>query len=286
MTSPTRPTPTAASLEDLCRRFDVFFIDQFGVLHDGIRPYSGAIEALAALKRAGKKSVLLSNSGKRSAPNRDRLQALGFDRQSYDLFLSSGEVAWALLKDTLIGRIIPDHAKCLLLARDDDISAIAGLNLVRTHSGEDAELVVISGSRGDDTDLETYRKNLIGPASRNVPCLCTNPDKKMLTAKGLRFGAGAIADLYMELGGKVTWIGKPHGEIYRAALAAIGEPDLARVCCLGDSVEHDIAGGAAAGLSTVLVRTGIHADADNQMLSDLFAIHDARPNFVLGGFSV
>ena len=52
-----------ARLSALADSFDLFMIDQFGVLHDGVSPYLGAIECLASLKARGKGVVLLSNSG-------------------------------------------------------------------------------------------------------------------------------------------------------------------------------------------------------------------------------
>ncbi|WP_292218771.1 TIGR01459 family HAD-type hydrolase, partial [Mesorhizobium sp.] len=76
-------------IEALAERYDVFLLDQFGVLHDGQQPYAGAVEALSALKRAGKTVVLISNSGKRAEPNERRLKKLGFEEASWDHFVSS-----------------------------------------------------------------------------------------------------------------------------------------------------------------------------------------------------
>ncbi|VAW12388.1 HAD superfamily protein involved in N-acetyl-glucosamine catabolism [hydrothermal vent metagenome] len=281
--TPVQTGPAPDTLAGLAARYDVFFIDQYGVLHDGVTPYSGAIDALKALRAAGKRIVLLSNSGKRSAPNEKRLAGLGFDPEGYDVFLSSGEVAWAMLADTMIGKTIDAGAKCLLFTRDDDRSAIEGLDLVETQSGAQAQVILIAGSRGGEWSLDDYAQCLAGPAGRDVPCLCTNPDKVMLTRTGLQFGPGAIADLYVRLGGRVTWIGKPYAKIYHAALARAGSPDRARVVCIGDSVEHDIAGGANAGLATALVRTGIHAGADQSDLSGLFERYGAVPDTLIPG---
>ncbi|MHA6644052.1 HAD family hydrolase [Mesorhizobium sp. A623] len=83
-----------ADLRQLAERFDAFFVDQFGVLHDGNAPYPGAVEALLSLKAAGKTIVLVSNSSKRASLNEDRLLGLGFQPGTWDIFLSSGEVAW------------------------------------------------------------------------------------------------------------------------------------------------------------------------------------------------
>ncbi|AZO17116.1 TIGR01459 family HAD-type hydrolase [Mesorhizobium sp. M2A.F.Ca.ET.043.05.1.1] len=266
----------------LAERYDVFLLDQFGVLHDGQRPYPGAVEALSALKRAGKTVALISNSGKRAEPNERRLLKLGFEAGSWDHFVSSGEVAWRIFTDMAREGTLPAGTRCLLISRDSDRSAIEGLPLVLTERGDDAELVLIAASEGDRYDLDHYC-GLLGPAAaRQVPCFCTNPDRIMLTAVGPRFGAGEIADLYERLGGSVTRIGKPFPAIYEAALALAGNPARGDVVCVGDSVEHDIAGGQAAGVATALVLSGILADSGD--LAGLFDELDAHPDYMLDAF--
>jgi HAD superfamily hydrolase (TIGR01459 family) len=266
----------------LVERYQVFLLDQFGVLHDGTNPYPGAVEALSALKRAGKTIVLVSNSGRRARPNESRLLKLGFEPGSWDQFVSSGEIAWRSFHEmTISGRLRP-NTKCLLISREDDRSAIEGLPFTLTRDGNDAELVLISASEGDRYDLDHYRRQLGPAAARHVQCFCTNPDKIMLTAVGPRFGAGRLADLYESLGGSVTRIGKPYAPIFDAALALVGNPDRSTVVCVGDSVEHDIAGGFGAGVATALVLSGILADTAD--LAELYDMLNAYPNYTTDHF--
>ncbi|HEY4193157.1 MAG TPA: TIGR01459 family HAD-type hydrolase [Mesorhizobium sp.] len=272
-----------ADLHSLAGRYDFFLIDQFGVLHDGTVAYQGAAEALSSLKAMGKKIVLVSNSGKRARQNEDRLRKLGFEG-SWDVFLSSGEVAWRKFAGQLGGERLAPGTRCLLLSRGNDRSAIDGLGLDLVTEGAKAEIILLSGSEGDSKPLEFYRA-LLEPAARaGVPCICTNPDKIMLTEAGLRFGAGAIADLYEEMGGPVERIGKPFGAIYEAAMEVLGHPAKDRVVGIGDSIEHDIAGANNAGISSVLVRSGILAELGPAELEKAFAQHGATPDFVLPQF--
>jgi HAD superfamily hydrolase (TIGR01459 family) len=267
----------------LAERYQVFLLDQFGVLHDGQAPYPGAVEALSALKRAGKTVVLISNSGKRAKPNEDRLRKLGFAAGSWDHFVSSGEVAWRGFHEMATKGALQPGTKCLLISRDGDRTAIEGLSLVPTEAGEDAELVLISASEGDRYDLDHYRRLLAPAAARQVPCFCTNPDTVMLTSIGPRFGAGRLADLYESLGGSVTRIGKPYKAIFDAALSLAGNPDRGTVVCIGDSVEHDISGGNGAGIATALVLSGILADTSN--LDAVFDEQQAWPDYITKSFS-
>ncbi|RUV78015.1 TIGR01459 family HAD-type hydrolase, partial [Mesorhizobium sp. M5C.F.Ca.IN.020.14.1.1] len=209
----------------LVERYQVFLLDQFGVLHDGTNPYPGAVEALSALKRAGRTIVLVSNSGRRARPNEARLLKLGFQPGSWDQFVSSGEIAWRSFHEMAISGTLRPNTKCLLISREGDRSAIEGLPFALTGDGDDAELVLIAASEGDHYDIDHYRRLFAPAAMRQVPCFCTNPDKIMLTAVGPRFGAGQLADLYESLGGSVTRIGKPYTPIFDAALALAGNPD-------------------------------------------------------------
>ncbi len=259
-------------IRDLLGEADAFLVDQFGTLHDGIRPYPGALEALRLLQEAGKPVALLSNSGKRAAPNQARLARLGFPPDSYAAFISSGEVAWQRLARQGGG------GACLLFSRGDDAAFLDRLPWRATHRAEEADLVLITGSEADRRGLAGYEAALHKAASRGVPCLCTNPDRTMLVEGGTAPGAGRIAELYAALGGEVTWVGKPYPPIYRAALAALGIAGGTRVMGVGDSIEHDVAGAHGAGCRAALVLMGIAAGMDPAAIAAEAGRWDATPD--------
>ncbi len=269
-------------ISPLAERYEVFLLDQFGVLHDGQQAYAGAVHALSALKRAGKTIVLISNSGKRAAPNEARLLKLGFEAGSWDCLVSSGEVAWRYFAHMVAVGTLRRGTKCLLISRDADRSAVESLPFALIGSGDDAEMVLISASEGDRYSLDHYRTLLAPAAARGVPCFCTNPDRIMLTAVGSRFGAGEVADLYEKLGGRVTRIGKPNAQIFETALELAGKPDHKSVVCVGDSLEHDIVGGRGAGLATALVLSGILSTTAD--LTAMFKQLRAFPDYTIDTF--
>ncbi|MCY4291474.1 MAG: TIGR01459 family HAD-type hydrolase [Roseovarius sp.] len=244
------------SLEALSAMFGNFLIDQFGVLLDGTKAYPDAAQALMELSNRGKRIVILSNSGKRSVPNELRLEQMGFDRDHFDSVVTSGEVARTLLAKR-VGHDIPAGGKVFVISRDEDLSCIEGLDLSASGKPEESDLILISGSRGDEIALDSYETLLAGAARNGVPALCCNPDMTMLSRHGSAFGAGRIAGLYCKLGGNVEMIGKPYPQIYNAALDRLGHPDLGDVVCIGDSPMHDIRGAHGAGISAVLVLTGL-----------------------------
>ncbi len=231
----------------IASRFDGMLIDQFGVLHDGRALYPGALRALEGLRALGLPVAVLTNSGKRASANRQRLLDIGLPRDAFVDVVTSGEVAWQSLHGTT--------TRVFLVGREGEEYGFDGIATVR--DPRDADLLLIVGSDAPHTSLDDYRR-LLGGLS--TPALCCNPDRWMLTPGGLLPGPGAIAAVYEELGGQVSWVGKPHGAIYAHALALIGHPP--RALCIGDSAEHDVAGGLAAGLSTCLVMTGVSAGLD------------------------
>jgi len=200
------------------------------------------------------------------------------------MVMSSGEAAHSALAHR-IGASLPQGAKVWLHARDNDTSAVDGLALTRVVRPEQADLLLLAGSQADRISLTDYCGMLAPAAHRQTPLLCTNPDIEMLTPTGTHPGAGAIARAYAALGGPVEWIGKPHPLIYAEAARRLSGIAADRILCVGDSPEHDIAGGHAAGHKTALVRTGLHADLTYVALTAICAA-EAVPDFILPAFDL
>jgi HAD superfamily hydrolase (TIGR01459 family) len=231
-----------SGLADIAQDFDAMLIDQFGVIHDGQKLYPGAAEALAELHVRNIPVIIMTNSGKRAASNVERIVKMGIPRAHFVTCVSSGEVAFQSLQVR--------HA--FLIGKHGEDYGFDPITFVKRP--EDAEVMLILGSDAPATSLDDYRQ-LFGGLT--LPAICCNPDKLMLTSTGLQPAPGALANIYAEMGGQVTWIGKPHAGIYEFALARLGASQ--RVLCIGDSAEHDVAGGRGAGLSTLLVQQGISA---------------------------
>ena len=99
---------------------------------------------------------------------------------------------------------------------------------------------------------------------RRLPLICANPDIVVERGDRLIHCAGAIAELYRELGGDVIFYGKPHRAIYERALELAAErrgrtTELRRVLAIGDSVRTDLAGAHGFGVDCLFVTRGIHA---------------------------
>lgn len=249
-----------SGLHEIAARFDGMLIDQFGVIHDGQTLYPGTARVLSELHALNIPVAVMTNSGKRAEANRQRLVRMGVPRDHFVDAISSGEVAFATLS----------AKKAFLIGKDGEDYGFDGITFVT--DPRDAEVILILGSNAPKTSLEDYRRLLTGIS---LPALCCNPDKLMLTPEGLMPAPGAIAALYQDLGGQVTWIGKPYPGIYRESARLIGNPK--RILCIGDSAQHDVAGGRAAGFATLLVLQGVSAGHDPATLSP-------QPDYVMERF--
>ncbi|MDF1748533.1 MAG: TIGR01459 family HAD-type hydrolase [Alphaproteobacteria bacterium] len=248
-------TKHITGLREIADNYALFVIDQWGVLHNGVNPLPGAVEALRRLKETGAAVTLLSNSGKRVADSYRRLTALGFDRSLYDLAITSGEQVY----QGLLTRNEPFYAELgpryVMFAWDDDRGIVEGTGFEEVTNIDEADFILCAGT--DRPSLEAYEPILKRALERNLPLTCANPDRVSVQPDGsLKICPGAIAEMYEKLGGRVRWHGKPSQDAYRSIRETTGVsgPGLG----IGDSLAHDIAGANSAGLDGLFITGGIH----------------------------
>ncbi|NLS69526.1 TIGR01459 family HAD-type hydrolase [Bradyrhizobium brasilense] len=247
-----------AGLHAIADRFDHVLLDQWGTLHEGLAVFPAALECVARLREAGKRILILSNSGKRAGSNQRRLATLGLPPDAYDGVLSSGEVTWRGLHAREQAPFAELGRACFLISRDGDRSIVDGTDLVVVSNMREADFILLGGLDDDAAEPERWREPLATAAARRLPMLCANPDLVMFGVAGLIPAPGALAAFYHSLGGTVLFVGKPHPPMFAAALDQLGRPPPDRILVIGDSLDHDIAGGRTAGMLTLLIGSGAH----------------------------
>jgi HAD superfamily hydrolase (TIGR01459 family) len=273
-----------AGLREIADQFDLFLVDQYGVLHDGVAAYPGAIEALAEITSRGRKIVVVTNSGKGAAANTARLDALGFAGSRLDAVVSSGEVALHCVKNGMLGPTFAVGSEVCVIGRAGDSYTFSPDHFKLVARPQDAAFLVFAGSDAPRMSLDDYRRDLTQAANAGVPAICANPDIAMIWDGELMPAPGAIARVYEDLGGAVEYVGKPHPLIFSHAIAAAALNPAARIVMIGDSPEHDVAGAKAMGLSTILVRTGIHSHLNETELLRFCETCGGIPDFLSAAF--
>jgi HAD superfamily hydrolase (TIGR01459 family) len=254
------PIHLIAGLRALAPRYDGFILDLWGVIHDGITPIPGAIESLRSLIDAGKRIVLLSNAPRRADDVVRRITTVGVPADIYHHVMSSGEEAWQHLKQ----RDDPFYAslgrRCLHLGSERDLEIREGLDLDYVDAAAEADFILNTGPAGWDDRIEDYEPLLREALGRRLPMVCANPDLVVMRGTTLHLCAGALAKWYEEAGGRVRWHGKPYHSVYDSCLRLLGIEDRSRILAIGDSLRTDIAGAAGAGIESLLIAGGIHAE--------------------------
>ena len=266
----------AENLEALAGHFDAFILDAFGVLNRGEQAIPGAVERMARLRAMGKRLIVLTNAASYTrAEGVAKYASLGFDF-SADEVISSRDVAflglphlpgggkWAAISAEADS--FPDtSASVRSLLDDPDLYATAGgflfLSTARWGRAENARLIA------------ALRDN-------PRPLIVANPDLVAPRDSGLTLEPGAYAIEVSRATGVIPqYFGKPHGNAFDAALASLTGTNRARIAMVGDTLHTDILGGAAAGLSTVLITDhGLFRGRDVQPFIDCSGI---VPNWII-----
>lgn len=311
----SQPVPPASSavpilpgLAGIAGRYDLILCDVWGVLHDGTRAHRGASDALIrfrGLAPAGRprRVVLVSNAPRPAAGVGAILDGYGVPRQAYDAILTSGDLTRSLVAQRPGARIFhlgPERDLPIFEGLDITLVEMGQVEIGQVEAGQveagQVDCVVCTGLFDDAREtVDDYRAALAGLRARDVPMICANPDLVVERDKTLIPCAGLIAAAYAEIGGAVTYAGKPFSPVYAAALAKAGAidglaaPALDRVLAVGDALRTDIAGARRYGLPNLLVARGIHAGelgvlADHDSLGDIagwLARQSVRPDAVI-----
>nr|WP_173983350.1 TIGR01459 family HAD-type hydrolase [Magnetospirillum sp. SS-4] len=251
--------PLISGLSRLAGRYDGFVLDLWGVIHDGVEAYPGVVATLAALRTAGKRTVMLSNAPRRSAALIEQLGRLGIARDLYDEVMSSGEAVHLELERRTDPAFAALGRRLYHLGPERDRNVFEGLDY-RPAGLDEADFVLNTGPVDLTESVADYQDALDRALARRLPMVCANPDHVVIRQGSRVTCAGAIAERYADMGGAVVWRGKPDPAIYDLALARLGVADRKRVCAVGDALHTDIKGARLAGFDAVLVTGGIHAE--------------------------
>ena len=241
--------------------YEGFLIDQWGVLHNGETVYPGAHAVLVELARRNKRVILLTNSGRRRSYNEARLKELGFNTAALAGIVTSGEATWQALRERAVEPFQSLGRRCLLFTRADDMGPVEGLDLELVLDPAEADFLYLTWLDTLTHSIEEFDRVIEAAAARDLPMVCSNPDRVAPTEGGLTQAPGSLAERYRTLGGRVIYVGKPHLPIYQACLDLLPELEPHEICGIGDSFEHDIQGAKNAGIAAAFVMQGIHSQA-------------------------
>jgi HAD superfamily hydrolase (TIGR01459 family) len=239
-----------SALDSLDSRYRLILCDVWGVVHDGVSLYPGAAHRLLQWRREGRCVALITNAPRTAAAVERQLARIGLPREAYDFVVTSGEAGIGALA------ALASPVGFVGTAADRAILEDNGVTIAEDETFTDLACTGVTERRPDPED---YRAGLERWVGRGVVFHCLNPDRVVVRGGQMEACAGAIADIYEELGGSVIWYGKPYRPIYAHALDRAGQPPTDAVLAIGDGLRTDMLGAARMAFSAVFVSGGIHA---------------------------
>lgn len=271
MTASSRPA-LVEGLKSFAENYDLILCDVWGVLHNGVKAYESASDALTRFRAKGGRVVLLSNAPRPgSAVEVQLTENFKVPRSAYDAIVTSGDLTRLAIEeriDKIVHHIGPDR----------DLPIFDGLN-VRFGTAEEADYVVCTGFDDDENEtVDNYRASLDTMRSRDLLMICANPDLIVERGHKILPCAGMLAQAYEEMDGKVFYAGKPHAPVYEMALDVASRLNgkaipNERVLAVGDAIRTDIAGAVGFGIDALMIARGIHAEELGLHRGDLVSDH-------------
>ncbi|AZQ65720.1 TIGR01459 family HAD-type hydrolase [Silicimonas algicola] len=254
-------TEIIESLADVSDRYDAVFCDLWGCLHDGIRAFPEAVEALRRFKSKGGRVVLLTNAPRPRADVARQLDRFGVPTDCWDTIATSGDSARVAMFDGVIGD------KVWFMGQDYDLTFFEPPKIVSNPTPvtrvplDQATGIACLGPFEPHAEPSVNRPEFLYAKQKGLKLLCANPDIVVDRGESREWCAGALAALYTEMGGESLYFGKPHPPVYTLARQRLSElgadiPD-SRILCIGDGINTDIQGALGEDLDSLFITGGL-----------------------------
>ena len=245
-------------LKSIVNDYDLFFIDIWGVIHNGINLHRNSIDVLENLSKKRKEFVLLTNAPRPNYVVVNFLKKMGLKKFFENVFTSGEASLKYLLKDL-------KNQKFYHIGPPKDFDLFKTFEKNKVLNIKEADYLLCSGLFDDhDNDLNYYINLLSKHTSKKM--ICTNPDLIVDRGDRREYCAGSIAKSFEEIKGKVIYFGKPYPPIYNLSANTKNK----KVLCIGDNLNTDIKGANIQNYDSLLITSGVHRQEISKIkLSDV-----------------
>ena len=257
-------------LKSIVRNYDIFYIDLWGVIHNGVTLHKNAIEALEEITKARKQYVLLTNAPRPNSSVNFFLEKMGMNKEIREKVYSSGEASLSFLKKNLLNK------KFFHLGPPRDFDLFLDFKKDKTEDIKESSYLLCTGlfeDQGEDLD---YYKELFKDHI-NKKMICTNPDLIVDRGEKRELCAGSVALVFEKMGGEVIYFGKPFPEVYNQSI----NNKEKKVLSIGDNLNTDIKGANLLKYDSLLISNGVHKDEiKKEGIDKISKKYEAIVNFI------
>ena len=234
-------------LSEIFINYDTFVIDLWGVMHNGIKLNSKAVEVIDHLEKNSKKVVFLSNAPRPSSKVISFLIKMNMDKKFLKNVMTSGEAAMHAINQNKYGKSF------FHLGPPRDISVFEKVKGDKTGI-ENCDFILCTGLFDEyENDLNYYETLLKNHVNKKL--ICTNPDLTVHRGNIEELCAGTIAKIFERLGGEVIYFGKPYKEVYEMCISK-----NEKVLAIGDNLRTDIKGANNLSIDCLFISEGVHRE--------------------------
>lgn len=251
------------SFDEISDNYDAAFVDLWGCMHNGIAAFPAAVAAMQGFRARGGKVILVTNAPRPSGPVEAQIARLGIPADAWDAVATSGDAARTAMFRGVVGN------KVWFMGEAHDETFFEPLSILESPVPitrvplDEAEGIVCCGPFDSHADPSVNRPEFLYAKTKGLKLLCANPDIVVDRGETREWCAGALAQLYTEMGGESLYFGKPHPPIYdlaRRRLAALGvNAAEAAIICIGDGLFTDIQGAMGEDLDSLFITGGLAA---------------------------
>ena len=234
-------------LSSIVDNYQLFYIDLWGVVHNGIKLHDEAINALKQITQKKKDYILLTNAPRPNSTVKKFLENMGMDEEIRDHVFTSGDAALKYLKNNFLDNSF------FHIGPPRDFDLFKDFEKNKSMDIKKSEYILCTGLfDSHDKDL-TFYKNLF-EKNLNKKMICTNPDLIVDRGTTREFCAGSVAMIFEKMGGEVDYFGKPYPEVYNQSI----ENKNKRILSIGDNFNTDIKGANLLNYDSLIISNGIH----------------------------
>jgi HAD superfamily hydrolase (TIGR01459 family) len=257
-------------LRSIVSDYDLFFIDIWGVVHNGIKLHEKAIEVLMEIEKAQKDYVLLTNAPRPNNTVKIFLDKMGMKKNIQDKIYTSGEAALNYLKKNHLEEFF------FHIGPPRDFDLFLDFKKNKSKNIKDCSYFLCTGLFDDqDQDLKYYKNILNDFTSKKM--ICTNPDLIVDRGNKRELCAGSVAMIFEKIGGKVVYFGKPYKEVYEQSI----ETKNKKILAIGDNLNTDIKGANLLNYHSLLISNGIHKnEIKSEGLENILKKYEVIVNFI------
>ena len=256
-------------LRSIADNYDLFYIDLWGVIHNGIKLHEQAVITLKELIKMNKDFVLLTNAPRPNFTVKKFLEKMGLDEKIRSHVFTSGEAALNYLRKFYLS----DKFFHIGPFRDFDLFSEFKNN--RSRDLKDSKYLLCTGLFEEhDKDLNYYKELLEKYIDKKM--ICTNPDLIVDRGNVRELCAGSVAMVFEKIGGEVIYFGKPYPEVYKKAFNNLKGK---KVICIGDNLNTDIKGANIQNFDSLLINNGIHKNEINNGIKELTKKYNVQVNY-------